>query len=164
MKDLNLNSEDKIYITPYTDSTIELKEYIENKFNIKIEGFIDKSKKGENIYNQDRINHLNIDKLLIFSQNYQFGIYNDLKPYILSSKLKLIFRREDDYKEANIHCQKLIHELISTKNAIVLFIITYIFQILKLKVSWLWINRIGEQVLSSDIFLSKLKLNKISKK
>jgi hypothetical protein len=78
---MNRFSNKKILIAPYSPLTQNLSTNLKKKFNVKVLGFIDSNKIGNNIYKKEDIVNLNFDYILIYSSNHSLAIYKTLKLY-----------------------------------------------------------------------------------
>ena len=84
---MNLSNK-KIYIAPHTPkSTMFAKVFKENFSDIEFLGFIDKEKKGDNIYQVKEISKNDFDFIFIYSPNHFDTIYNHYKKIINPKKL-----------------------------------------------------------------------------
>ena len=94
---MNLSNK-KIYIAPHTPkSTMFAKVFKENFSDIEFLGFIDKEKKGDNIYQVKEISKNDFDFIFIYSPNHFDAIYNEYKKKINSKKLIQIDVQNNSY-------------------------------------------------------------------
>lgn len=147
-----------IYLSPYTPMTKGLESYLNNILNIKVKGYIDSSKTGENIYSPLDIKKLKIDDIYILSPNWGKDIYNNLNKYIDRKKITILNKDNSSYKKSILN-SKLIYYI----DNILIRILNKSFDYFNLKVVKLWTNRIGEFCLESEAFLDNIKSNEFYK-
>ena len=152
IEDLNLN--DKIYLSPYNAMTKALEEYLKETYSIRIEGFIDSSKTGENIHKPNQITQLLIDKIIILSPNYDIEIFDTLIQYIVSDRILIANSDFQIIHKFSFFIKRTIKKM---ENFYFSFF-SFVFSLLKIKISILWTNRIGEFVLANEALLRKLQL------
>lgn len=88
----------KIYIAPHTPKTTMLKRALEKNYpHIIFLGFLDKTKKGEDIFTIETILKELFDYILIFSPNHFDSIYNDYKNHNLERKVIKVEIIENKY-------------------------------------------------------------------
>lgn len=102
----------KIYISPYNDLTIELAAEIKNIKSCKVIGFIDNNKIMDKVFKAENITE-EADVILIFSPNYIYEIYDNLKQKL---------RDKTIYYEVSNLCNKFQFKIIpeSSKNIVTL--------------------------------------------
>jgi CDP-glycerol glycerophosphotransferase (TagB/SpsB family) len=94
---MELNNK-KIYIAPHTPRTTMFKNDLLQKYtNIEFLGFIDKTKKANDIYKVENISASEYDYILILSLNHFDSIYRDYTKLIKSSKLLKVTIKNEKY-------------------------------------------------------------------
>ena len=97
MKQLNLENK-KVFIAPHTPRTTMFKNDLLEKYeNIKIIGFIDKTKEADNIQKIENIYQFKYDYILILSLNHFDAIYEDYIKLINPSKLLKVTIKNENY-------------------------------------------------------------------
>ncbi|RLA82617.1 MAG: hypothetical protein DRG78_06715 [Epsilonproteobacteria bacterium] len=87
-----------IFIAPYTPISKSFKDYLVSNLNINFCGFIDKNKKGINLYKIEQIQDTSFDFIIIISPNHYKSIYDDYLKLIDNKKINIINIQDNQYQ------------------------------------------------------------------
>ena len=99
MNILEIYKNKQIYLSPHSPMTLVLKQYL-LKFDIKILGFIDKNKEGENIFKIENLSS-NFDYIFILSPNHFNAIYESYLNFFSKEKLIKVEIKAGNYSFIN---------------------------------------------------------------
>jgi len=89
----------KIYIAPHTPKTTMFKKKLKKEYpHILILGFLDKAKKGEDIFKIESIKKEAFDYILLFSPNHFDSIYNDYLNHNIQKRVIKVDTIENKYR------------------------------------------------------------------
>jgi len=152
---LKIKNKENIYLSPYTPITVEFEKYLKNTFDIDIDGYIDSSKDGTNIYKPKDIQDLSISNILILSPNWGKEIYDNLTNFLNKDKLTIMVKSSKGYNKSILNIR-----LIQIIDKLILKLINNIFGFYNIQIIKLWTHRIGELCLENEAFLDKIINNK----
>ncbi|MCT7501670.1 CDP-glycerol glycerophosphotransferase family protein [Aliarcobacter cryaerophilus] len=99
MNILEIYKNKQIYLSPHSPMTLALEQYL-LKFDIKILGFIDKNKEGENISKIENLSS-NFDYIFILSPNHFNAIYESYLNFFSKEKLIKVEIKAGNYSFIN---------------------------------------------------------------
>ena len=99
MNILEIYKNKQIYLSPHSPMTLALEQYL-LKFDIKILGFIDKNKEGENISKIENLSS-NFDYIFILSPNHFNAIYESYLNFFSKEKLIKVDIKAGNYSFIN---------------------------------------------------------------
>jgi CDP-glycerol glycerophosphotransferase (TagB/SpsB family) len=100
MDNLEVYNNKNIYLAPHSPITLALERYLLN-YHIKVKGFIDKHKIGNNIFKIEDTSNLVFDYIFICSPNHFTAITKEYLHYLSKEKLVQVVLRSGKYSFYN---------------------------------------------------------------
>lgn len=147
-----VNSYEHIYLAPYNVLTLKLQNHLEEQYGIVIKGFIDNTKNGLNIYTVEQLTKKEVDRIIIVSPHYFMEIFHNLLQYIKKDKLIILDESFNQKSKIGIFLEQIKYSSFQLLSIMISLILTTF----KIKIGVLTTDRIGELVLSSEVFLRRL--------